>query len=171
VSRFTIVPEVASAVPDAELEALLKRVYVGGGYTDPDIGERVVRASEIRARGDLLIARSSDAHLIGSIIVVFAGSHACRFAAAGEAELHLLCVGPEHQGRGVGTALLEAALLHARSRGATKVILWTQPEMTSAQRLYDRNGFIRVPDLDFTRNDRSFLVLTRDLTRKSPGPT
>jgi ribosomal protein S18 acetylase RimI-like enzyme len=168
-SRFTVLRESASPVADIELEGLLKTVYVGGGYTDPEVGETVFRAVEIRARGDLLIARSSDGHVIGSISVVFPGSPACRFASAGEAELQLLCVSPEYQRAGIGTALVAAAVEHARSSGTTRVILWTQPEMTTAQRLYHRSGFERAPDLDFMRNNRSFLVLTRDLgTSKAP---
>jgi len=163
-STFIVVRERASPVADIELERLLERVYVGGGYTDPEVGEQVFRAAAIRSRGDLLMARSSEGgHLIGSISVVFAGSPACRFASSGEAELHLLCVSPEYQRGGVGTALVDAAVEHARGRGATRVILWTQPEMTTAQRLYHRRGFERAPDLDFTRNNRSFLVLIRDL--------
>jgi hypothetical protein len=44
---------------------------------------------------------------------------------------------------------------------AARILLWTQPTMASAQRLYVRCGFQRVPELDFSRGGREFLVFAR----------
>jgi hypothetical protein len=43
------------------------------------------------------------------------------------------------------------------------MILWTQSSMSSAQRLYERSGFERVPERDFERSGRRFLVFERVL--------
>jgi putative acetyltransferase len=50
---------------------------------------------------------------------------------------------PELRGRGLGRALLAAALDHARASGARRVDLDTSPSMPDAQRLYERAGFRR----------------------------
>jgi ribosomal protein S18 acetylase RimI-like enzyme len=75
----------------------------------------------------------------------------------------LLCVHPDTQGCGIGSALVEAAIEVAREAGATRMILWTQPSMTAAQRLYAKHGFERIPRLDFSWGDRSFLVFARPI--------
>jgi ribosomal protein S18 acetylase RimI-like enzyme len=74
------------------------------------------------------------------------------------AELHLLCVKPDARGGGIGEALVRAALDRAKAEGARGVVLWTQPTMAAAQRLYRRCGFERDPAADFTRGLRQFLV-------------
>jgi ribosomal protein S18 acetylase RimI-like enzyme len=52
-----------------------------------------------------------------------------------------LAVDPELQGRGVGRALLEAALAEARRRGARKLSLRVLGDNERARALYERAGF------------------------------
>jgi ribosomal protein S18 acetylase RimI-like enzyme len=52
-----------------------------------------------------------------------------------------LAVDPGYQGRGVGQALLEAAVEEARRRGARKLTLRVLGSNTTARRLYERCGF------------------------------
>lgn len=56
--------------------------------------------------------------------------------------LRLFYVVPQARGLGVGRALLEAVLDHARAHAAVRVILSTHAEHTAACRLYARNGFV-----------------------------
>ncbi len=153
----------ASGRADGELEALLTMVYVGGGFTEPSLADSLFDGASVRARGEVLVARDSNGQLLGSVVVVSSDSPARRFAVSGEAELHLLSVHPDQRGRGIGSALVSAALETARRNGATRVILWTQPTMTAAQALYQRHRFTRVPELDFSRGPRSFRVLARTI--------
>ena len=53
-----------------------------------------------------------------------------------------LAVAPAAQGRGVGRALIEAAVTEAARRGATKVQLRVLGENPGARRLYERCGFV-----------------------------
>jgi ribosomal protein S18 acetylase RimI-like enzyme len=53
-----------------------------------------------------------------------------------------LGVDPAYQGRGVGQALLEAAVEEARRRGARKLSLRVLGSNTTARRLYERCGFV-----------------------------
>ena len=57
-----------------------------------------------------------------------------------EEELLLLAVRPEHRGRGIGGALLEAFAAAARERGSTRLFLEMR-EGNSAESLYRRHGF------------------------------
>jgi len=59
------------------------------------------------------------------------------------AELVALYVEPERWGRGVGRALLEAALEETAARGYETVELWTFEANERALRLYERAGFSR----------------------------
>ena len=53
-----------------------------------------------------------------------------------------LAVDPSAQGRGIGRALVEAAVSEATRRGATKLTLRVLGENTGARRLYERCGFV-----------------------------
>ncbi len=160
---YSVVPLTSRSIPDADLEALLRLVYVGGGFTEASIADSLFLAANVRARGEVIVARDSRGNLLGAVVVVSYGSPACRFANSGEAELHLLCVHPEARGYGIGGALVEAAICTARKGGASRMILWTQPSMSVAGRLYEKHGFERVPPLDFSRGERRFLVFARPI--------
>jgi ribosomal protein S18 acetylase RimI-like enzyme len=67
-----------------------------------------------------------------------------------EAEIRALAVAPGVQHGGVGTGLLLTALNWAELAGAKRVVLSTLPEMRAAHRLYERNGFRRLPDRDWS---------------------
>jgi len=146
---------------DDELVALLRCVYVGGGFTDADVADVVFTPEAIRARGQLLCARGIRGTLMGTVMVVPPDSPARRLAANDEAEMHLLAVGEDCRGLGVGSALVDAAVAAARRAGYRGMVLWTQPTMVGARRLYDRAGFSRSRSEDFKRHGRSFHVYRR----------
>lgn len=58
------------------------------------------------------------------------------------ADIRGLAVAPEHQGRGLGRALVHAALDAARERGARKVTLRVLGPNTAARALYESCGFV-----------------------------
>ncbi len=57
------------------------------------------------------------------------------------AHLDRIAVHPDHQGRGIGTALMRDALQALWLRGATRVTLNTQSDNRRSQQLYRRFGF------------------------------
>jgi ribosomal-protein-alanine N-acetyltransferase len=58
-----------------------------------------------------------------------------------EASVHRIAVHPEHRGRGLGQALLRAAMEHMRRAGANRCLLEVRESNTIARRMYEANGF------------------------------
>jgi ribosomal protein S18 acetylase RimI-like enzyme len=156
-----IEPIADSAAADEALEALLHESYVGGGFTAPEVAATTLRAAAVRSRGTVLVAHDGAGAVLGSVTLVKADSPARRLASAGEQEIHLLCVRPDVRRSGVGRALVQDALTRARASGARGVVLWTQPTMGAAQRLYEQCGFRRDASADFAVGSRDFLVYRR----------
>jgi len=67
----------------------------------------------------------------------------------GEAGIRMLGVDGAAQGQGIGRLLVEACIDRARGQGRRAVFLHTTPYMHTAQRIYARLGFQRVPDRDW----------------------
>ena len=59
------------------------------------------------------------------------------------AELHRLYVRPDQRGRGLGSRLVHQAEAHARSNGASRIVLWSDTRFTTAHRLYIRLGYVQ----------------------------
>jgi ribosomal protein S18 acetylase RimI-like enzyme len=157
---ITAIPEVDSS----DIESLLRQVYVDGGFTESAIADSMFAATAVFSRGRVLIARDLETKkLAGMVIVVPAASNARRFAIDGEVEMHLLAVSPAFRRMGVGDLLVTSALESARADSARRMILWTQPSMTDAHRLYQRHRFERTPGRDFEKAGRLFLVFERYL--------
>ncbi len=62
-------------------------------------------------------------------------------------EVYVLAVDPTHQGKGVGTALMQHSLERARSRGMRMMMVETgdDPGHAPARRVYEGAGFERWP--------------------------
>jgi ribosomal protein S18 acetylase RimI-like enzyme len=63
------------------------------------------------------------------------------FAAALDCYLAELYVEPPARGRGLGRAMMEAAIAHARARGADRIDLGTSEHDVAARALYESLGF------------------------------
>jgi ribosomal protein S18 acetylase RimI-like enzyme len=63
------------------------------------------------------------------------------YTGALDAYLEELYVVPERRGQGLGRALLEAAMDHARELGATRIDLNTSVDDVAARALYESAGF------------------------------
>ena len=84
----------------------------------------------------LLVARDRAGTIVGSLtLVVFPIPTGTR------AWIEDVVVDEAARGSGVGAALNQAALDHARSRGAKTVDLTSRPSREAANRLYQRLGF------------------------------
>jgi len=135
------------------------------GADDPYIA--VLRDVARRAaHADVLVAVDETGDVLGGVAFVAGPGQFADIARAGEAEFRTLAVAPAGRGRGVGTALVTECIDRARGLGRDRVVLSTQPLMHSAHRIYERFGFARVPERDWSPvADLTLLVYALDLAR------
>jgi ribosomal protein S18 acetylase RimI-like enzyme len=110
-----------------------------------------VEFGESTPDADLIAARAAPLIESGEVTVLFAGDGPDGFAelrfrpslytGALDAYLEELYVVPERRGHGLGRALLEAAMRHARARGAAHIDLSTGEDDVAARALYESTGF------------------------------
>jgi ribosomal protein S18 acetylase RimI-like enzyme len=87
----------------------------------------------------IYVARQPDrgGEIVGALtLVVF------RIPTGVRAWIEDVVVDTESRGRGIGTALIQAAVARAIALGATKVDLTSRPSREAANRLYRRLGFV-----------------------------
>ena len=77
---------------------------------------------------------------------------------AGWAGVRLLAVHPDARGQGIGRVLMDECLRRSRLRRSVAVGLHTSDIMRVARGLYERMGFVRVPEFDF-RTGSNWVVM------------
>ncbi len=148
-----MVPTIRRARPD-ELDAvgrLTVDAYVGGGVIPAD-------APYLKFLGDAH-GRDADAEVwvavdargvVGTVTYVEPGSALCEIARDGEAEIRSLAVLPAASGEGNGEALTRHTIARAREQGHVSMVLSSSTTMHTAHRLYERLGFTRLPERDWS---------------------
>lgn len=143
--------------------ALLQRVYVGGGYTAAENASRFMTRSMLEPEGVLIIALDAQEDVVGAVLLLHPSSTLRQLSGETEREFRLLAVDERMRGTGAGEALVRSCLERAFAAGTSAVVIWTQPSMDSAHRLYERLGFLRAPERD-QQDPRGF---TRMVYRRS----
>ncbi len=69
-------------------------------------------------------------------------------------EISMLAVDPDHQGRGIGTALTEFALDRLKDAGMTVAMVETggDPGHAAARRTYEKAGYVHLPIARYFKN-------------------
>ena len=147
---------------------LTVREYVGEGHVRAESPYvEVLRDAAARAREATLLVAVEGGVLLGAVAFAAGGGAYANVAAPGEAEFRTLVVAGQARRRGVGTALVRECVRLAREAGAPVLRLSTGPTMVDAQRIYDRLGFVRTPDRDWSPNpdypNSGNLLLTYEL--------
>jgi GNAT superfamily N-acetyltransferase len=88
---------------------------------------------ELINQGRILVA-TLDGEIVGCLQLLDS-------RAEGEVELAILAVGEQHQGQGIGTALVERAIAEARSEGLRTMRVGTSSADIANLRFYQRRGF------------------------------
>jgi ribosomal protein S18 acetylase RimI-like enzyme len=125
-------------------------VYVGGDLATAAYTPQLADVPGRAARSDLLVVRDSEDRIVGSVALVLTGDFGEVTTSDEEAAFRMLVVDPEARGQGIGELLVATCLERARAAGKRRMVLSTDPRMTAAHRLYERVGFRRLPERDWS---------------------
>lgn len=100
------------------------------------------------AEADVWVAIEGD-ELLGCVTHCPPGSVWREIGLEHEGEFRMLAVSPDARGRGVGTALVALCEERSRMHGANAMVLSSLPAMTDAHRIYERRGYVRLPNRDW----------------------
>ncbi|MFI8830382.1 GNAT family N-acetyltransferase [Streptomyces afghaniensis] len=141
-------PTEYDALGEITAQAYLKDGLLDFGESDWYLGE-LKDVAKRAAAADVLVAIQGE-QLLGGVTFVPVGGPMADIARPSEAEMRMLAVAHEARGRGAGEALVRACVDRARATdGCVRVVLSTQRTMHSAHRIYERLGFVRVPERDW----------------------
>jgi ribosomal protein S18 acetylase RimI-like enzyme len=135
-----------SAVGSVTVEA-----YTADGFVSAH-DDYATTLADARSRfrdAELLVAEDSGT-VLGSVTVVLPGTPYAEVSRQGELEFRMLAVSAAARGRGVGEALVREVIDRARAAGIGQVVLSSSEKMLAAHRLYERLGFTRLPDRDWS---------------------
>jgi ribosomal protein S18 acetylase RimI-like enzyme len=130
--------------------ALVVDAYRTLGDADDTFYERRLRDVAGRAADAEVLIAEVEGVIVGTVTYAGAASPLAEVDDPEAATIRMLGVASEARGRGVGEALARACIDRARSGGLARVRLNTRTSMTTAQRLYERIGFRREPEHDWS---------------------
>ena len=133
--------------------AITVEAYSVDGFVDAhdDYAKTLADAASRFRDAELLVAADSGSgEVIGSVTVVHPATPYAEISQPGELQFRMLSVASSARGRGVGEALVRTVIDRARAVGAGQVVLSSSEKMLAAHRLYERLGFTRLPDRDWT---------------------
>lgn len=86
----------------------------------------------------------------------------------GVAEIKRMFVAPEHRGRGYSKAMLSTLERMARESGYDAVRLETRPLQSAAIALYERQGYVRIPNYGMYEGKQNCLCYEKSLREAPP---
>lgn len=146
---------VRPATPDDLQEAgrIAVAAYETAGQLDdgPHQGYGMVLADTAsRMRDAMLLVAERDGRIVGTVTICPPGSPVAEIGRDGEVEFRFLAVDPVAWRTGVADALIEACDEHARQQGAHSLAISVRDINHGARALYEKRGFTRVPDRDWS---------------------
>jgi ribosomal protein S18 acetylase RimI-like enzyme len=145
--------DIRAAKPDelAEIGSIRVAAYRADGFLSPQSEyEPTLRNLGADGSGHVLVATSDNGRLLGTIMLQTWPNVGQLATGPDEAEIRALAVLPEARGTGLGRVLLAAVMDRAAREGVRHLLLFTEPEMKIAHRLYEQAGFVRLPERDWS---------------------
>lgn len=134
-----------------EVRRITRDAYLRAGHFAADHPYMsVLEDVEHRAEHAQVWVAEASGKVVAAVTLTFAGQPYSEIAQDGELEFRMLAVDPEHQGGGVGRAVVREIVEHARQLPTIGAISITSAMfMERAHGLYESLGFGRVPERDW----------------------
>jgi rhodanese-related sulfurtransferase/ribosomal protein S18 acetylase RimI-like enzyme len=148
-----------------ELADVRVAAYIADGFLSPQSTyTQTLRALGADGLGHVLVAfegepglpsrgarpESRSGRILGTVMLQGWPEGGEMLAGPEEAEIRALAVVPDARGTGLGRDLLAAIIDRAVAIGVRHLVLLTQPDMKTAHRLYEKVGFTRLPERDWS---------------------
>lgn len=160
----------------ADVGRLVVAAYDAVGRVSDDYRARLADVGSWLDDETTVLVAVEGGRVLGAVTVVGACSEHFEHRGHGDGGFRMLAVAPAAQGRGVGRALLDAVVAHARDHDWRRLTITTMAWMHTAQRMYESTGFTRRPDRDVRFASGVGLCYVLDLTEDAaehfpaPGP-
>lgn len=132
----------------------------GDLYTPQDLADFLAEVHNAEAVAGEIAGDSCSHRLVeddGTLVAFCKLRYPTKFGDYTEAqnpiELGQLYALPTHTGHGIGAALMDWAIGHAREHGNDAILLSVYAENFGAQRFYQRYGFAKIADITFKVGD------------------
>ncbi|WP_436501855.1 GNAT family N-acetyltransferase [Actinokineospora sp. HUAS TT18] len=135
-------------VGELTLDAYQADGYLGPGSTG--YAESLADAAGRMRAAELLVAVDRAGAVVGTVTIALPGSEYAEISREGELEFRMLAVAPAARGQGIGEQLTRAVLARAQELGLPRVVMCSSHKMAGAHRLYERLGFVRLPERDWS---------------------
>jgi ribosomal protein S18 acetylase RimI-like enzyme len=134
-----------------EVGSIRVAAYLADGHLSPGSGyEPTLRGLGADGTGHVLVAVEDDGSLVGTVMLqTWPDGGGQLMTGPGDAEIRALAVLPGARRTGLGGALLTAIMDRAVRERVKHLLLFTETGMRAAHRLYEKAGFIRLPDRDW----------------------
>jgi len=125
--------------------------YCDDGFIAPDDDyiEELADAARRSREAEVWVAVDS-AGVLGSVTFCEPRSEFAELSRGNEGEFRMLGVAAHSRRRGVAEALVVRCIERSRELGYDALVLCSMRQMTTAHRLYERLGFHRVPERDWS---------------------
>ena len=127
--------EIATEVTDELMDAMQRLIPQLSSSNPPPPREEV--ETIVASEASVLFVARDDTGILGMLTLVL-----FRIPTGLRAWIEDVVTDEAARGKGVGRAINEAAIAHAREAGATTVDLTSRPKREAANRLYQRIGFV-----------------------------
>ena len=140
------VPGEYDAVGELTVEAYAHDGFVPAGS---DYASTLRAVADRAAKAEVWVAVDG-ADLLGTVTYCPPGSIYREIGLDDEGEFRMLGVSGRARGLGIGTALTVRCIERSRELGLGRVVMSSATFMTTAHRIYERLGFVRLPERDWS---------------------
>jgi GNAT superfamily N-acetyltransferase len=148
--RMKAYEEHSKSIPEKHWNAL-KQALLSDKDVQPGV-ERIVAELEGEIFGSVVLFPANSDAYVGTALELH------------YPEIRMLAVRPEARGKGIADELIAECIRRAKVKGFQAIGLHTADYMEKAVRLYQRSGFIRLPEFDFEPANDGIIVKAYRLT-------